>query len=134
MIAAEIIGQVLDAGGQIAVDGADLVLTAPRPLPADLLDTLKAHKPDILAALAHPDDAALWWRVAILEPGGRTVEVDTPSGWTLPDWQAYAERQGAARKSYSGTSSAGFLSKNPDGTSLNPAVATGMIGHSSGRG
>ena len=54
MIAAEIIGQVLDAGGQIAVDGGDLVLTAPRPLPADLLDTLKAHKPAILAALAAP--------------------------------------------------------------------------------
>jgi hypothetical protein len=34
----------------------------------------------------------LWWRVAIAEPGGRTVEVDTPSGWTLADWQAYAER------------------------------------------
>jgi len=39
-----------------------------------------------------PDQAALWWRVAILLPGGRTVEVDTPSGWTLADWQAYAER------------------------------------------
>jgi hypothetical protein len=47
----------------------------------DLLDSLKAHKPDILAALAHPDGIALWWRVAILvEPSGRTVEVDTPSG------------------------------------------------------
>jgi hypothetical protein len=30
--------------------------------------------------------------VAILEPGGRTIEVDTPSGYTLADWQAYAER------------------------------------------
>jgi hypothetical protein len=50
----------------------------------DLLDSLKAHKPDILAALAHPDGIALWWRVAILvEPSGRTVEVDTPSGYTL---------------------------------------------------
>lgn len=57
MIAAEIIDQVLDAGGQIAVDGADLVLTAPRPLPADLLDTLKAHKPDIMKALRRPAGA-----------------------------------------------------------------------------
>jgi hypothetical protein len=32
----------------------------------------------------------LWGRVAIQEPGGGTVEVDTPSGWTLTDWQAYA--------------------------------------------
>jgi hypothetical protein len=29
-------------------------------------------------------------RVAVREPGGQTVEVDTPSGWTLMDWQAYA--------------------------------------------
>jgi hypothetical protein len=92
MIAVEIIGQVLAAGGQIAVDGADLVLTAPRPLPADLLDRLRAHKPDILAALACPGGIALWGRVAITEPGDRTVEVDSPSGWILPDWQAYAER------------------------------------------
>lgn len=54
MTAAELIGQVLAAGGQIATDGADLVLTAPRPLPDDLLDTLKAHKPAILEALAQP--------------------------------------------------------------------------------
>jgi hypothetical protein len=34
------------------------------------------------------DPCALWGRVAITEPGGRMVEVDTPSGWTLADWQA----------------------------------------------
>jgi hypothetical protein len=55
MSAAEIIDQVLDAGGQIAADGADLVLTAQRPLPPALLDQIKAHKPELLAALAHPD-------------------------------------------------------------------------------
>lgn len=37
-MAAEIIGQVLAAGGQIAVDGPDLVLTAPQSLPGELLD------------------------------------------------------------------------------------------------
>jgi hypothetical protein len=40
----------------------------------------------------HIEDDPSWWRVAILEPGARTVEVDTPSGYTLADWQAYAER------------------------------------------
>jgi hypothetical protein len=54
MIAVEIIGQVLAAGGQIAVDGSDLVLSAPRPLPADLLDKLKAYKTAVLAVLATP--------------------------------------------------------------------------------
>jgi len=55
LITAEIIGQVLAAGGGIAVEGDNLVLTAPRPLPADLLDRLKAHKPAIRAAIAEPD-------------------------------------------------------------------------------
>ena len=50
------------------------------------------HKPGILAALADSNDVALWWRVVILEPGGRTLELDTPSGLDLADWQAYAER------------------------------------------
>jgi hypothetical protein len=54
MIAAEIIGQVLAAGGQIAVDGSDLVLSATGPLPGDLLDKLKAYKTAILAVLATP--------------------------------------------------------------------------------
>ena len=218
MIAAEIIRQVFDAGGQIVADGAELVLTAPRPLSADLLESLKFHKRDILAALTKADPipspphsaidlnlaasyddpalapfdtayqrkaaaepgyepaaqarycsecanraadkrclawdrigapegwkpvdkaprrcrgftpardggelgplaalahrdlpgvspeltarlsaenlkdiaaAVLWWRVSITEPGGRVVGVDTPSGWTLADWQSYAER------------------------------------------
>jgi hypothetical protein len=34
--------------------------------------------------------AALLWRVSITEPGGRVVEVDSPSGWTLREWAAYA--------------------------------------------
>ena len=37
-------------------------------------------------AMAKP--GPLWGRVAIATPGGQ----DTPSGWTLADWQAYAER------------------------------------------
>jgi hypothetical protein len=55
MSAAQIIDLVLDAGGQIAADGADLVLTAPRPLPDDLLDRIKASKSELLVALARPD-------------------------------------------------------------------------------
>jgi hypothetical protein len=39
---------------------------------------------------ADPDP--LWWRISITEPGARTVEVDTPSGLTLAEWRAYAER------------------------------------------
>ena len=35
--------------------------------------------------------STLWWRVSVRESGGRLVQVDAPSGWTLADWQAYAE-------------------------------------------
>lgn len=47
--------------------------------------------PDLPGELAADDDV-LWWRVGILEPGGRRFEVDAPSGWIMSDWQAYAER------------------------------------------
>jgi hypothetical protein len=36
---------------QIAADGSDLVLTAPRPLSTDLLDRLKAHNSEVIEAL-----------------------------------------------------------------------------------
>jgi hypothetical protein len=77
-------------GVTLWAEGEVLRYRGPREALAKLLPEVKAHKPHILAALAHPD--LLWGRVAILEPGGRTVEVDTPSGYTLADWHAYAER------------------------------------------
>jgi hypothetical protein len=55
-------------------------------------DKLKAKLPTFEEWLGQLDDIALWWRMAIMEPGGRTVEVDTPSGCTFADWQAYADR------------------------------------------
>ena len=58
---------------------------------SELAAALKAHKTELLAALARHADP-LCWRVSLTEPGGRTVEVDTPSGYTLRDWQAYADR------------------------------------------
>ena len=91
MSAAQVLEQARALGIVLCAVGGKLRYEAPAGrLTPELRATLAAHKPAILAALAYPD--ALWWRVAILEPGGRTVEVDTPSGWTLVDWQAYAER------------------------------------------
>jgi hypothetical protein len=39
-----------------------------------------------------PSPTACGWGVAILDPGGQTIEVDTPSGWTLPDWRPTPDR------------------------------------------
>ncbi|MGH8573668.1 MAG: hypothetical protein ACREX8_14010, partial [Gammaproteobacteria bacterium] len=114
MTAAEIIGKVVEAGGKVASDGADLVLTAGRPLPADLLDRLKAHKADILAALAMTDQAAAprgartslstaalaelppedaacpSWRVSIVGPKALNIELEMRSAWTVSDWGRFA--------------------------------------------
>jgi tubulysin polyketide synthase-like protein len=89
MSAAQVLEQARVAGVSLWADGDTLRYRGPGEVLAKLLPTLKSHKPAILAALAHPDSLALWRRVAILDPEGRTVEVDTPSGWTLADWQAY---------------------------------------------
>ena len=77
MIAADLIGQVVAAGGQIRSDGTGLVLTAASPLPADLLADLKAHKPaearrqKVLAMLARSRGALL--REQVFEPDGRAL-------------------------------------------------------------
>lgn len=58
------------------------------------LPVLREHKPALLAALTEAPrvDVTLWWRVSITEPGGRVVELDMPSGQTLAEAQAYADR------------------------------------------
>ena len=73
-----------ETGVTLWLEGDALRYRGPREALAGLLPTLKVHKPEILAALAHPDDIALWWRVAITEPGARTVEIDTPRAGPSP--------------------------------------------------
>jgi len=62
------------AGVDLTVDGADLVLSAPAPPPALVIDLLSRHKVDIIAFLRAEGD-----------------------GWTPDDWQAFFdERAGFA--------------------------------------
>ena len=92
MTPAEVLAAARASGVTLWLDGDALRYRGPREaLTADFLDQLKVLKAELLTALA-ADDVALWWRVVITEPGGGSVEVDTPSGWTLADWQAYAAR------------------------------------------
>ena len=55
MTAPEIIAEVRMTGGDIEADGTDLVLSAPSPLPPDLMDRVRKYKPELLAVLTHPD-------------------------------------------------------------------------------
>jgi len=43
MTAADLIGDVHQHGGDVTVDGDDLTLSAPQPLPADLVDQVRTH-------------------------------------------------------------------------------------------
>jgi hypothetical protein len=54
MKAIEIIEEVRSNGGAIQVQGADIVLSATRPLPADLVARVRAHKTEILEAFDNP--------------------------------------------------------------------------------
>ena len=74
MSAAEALWKARRAGIELRVEGCDLVLQALTPPPADLLERLARHKPEI---------------VALLRPGR--------DGWSAEDWQAnFDERAGIA--------------------------------------
>ncbi|MDQ3776259.1 MAG: hypothetical protein M3461_18830 [Pseudomonadota bacterium] len=49
-----------------------------------LIDLAKAAMPLAGAVPETSGPAPLWWRVTITEPGGRTVEVDTPPAGPSP--------------------------------------------------
>jgi hypothetical protein len=51
MTAMDVLREVAAAGGHVAVDGGDLVVEAPQPLPAKLVGRLRAHKGALLAHL-----------------------------------------------------------------------------------
>lgn len=76
MMVDQLLQTIAQTGGRVTVDGANLVLKAPRPLTEDLLAEVKRHKADLLAALADfYDDPVLarydaaWKRRAAAEPG-----------------------------------------------------------------
>lgn len=51
MNAADLIQNIHHHGGEVRIEGADLVLSASQPLPADLLQGLRTHKGALLAYL-----------------------------------------------------------------------------------
>lgn len=84
-IALQLLEEIASHGGKAVAHGDKLQLSAPHPLPRPLLDTLRAHKPEIMAALrcdsppppwtlpvdmaAWPEEARDWYeeRAGILE-------------------------------------------------------------------
>ncbi len=54
MMAVDLIRAVEQAGGHLEPDGDDLVVEAPEPLPESIMIELRAHKAEVLVALAGP--------------------------------------------------------------------------------
>ncbi len=67
--AAEIVREVADAGGRLAVAGDRIRVSAPRPLPDRLVDALRRRKGEVIAYLGRGGDAwgADEWRQWIAE-------------------------------------------------------------------
>jgi hypothetical protein len=59
MSAFELLQRVHSLGGQVRLAGDDLQVTAPRPLPEDLLIELSREKPAVMVALGAPFDRAV---------------------------------------------------------------------------
>ena len=70
MSVAEALTVARAAGVDLTVDGADLVLSAPAPPPALVIDLLSRHKVDIIAFLSTEGD-----------------------GWTPDDWQVFFDER-----------------------------------------
>jgi hypothetical protein len=51
MTPAALLSQIQQHGGKMVLDGGDLALTAPQPLPTDLVQELRLHKAELVAYL-----------------------------------------------------------------------------------
>ena len=102
--AARLLETARAAGLSIEVDGADLVIETDRAIPPDLLDDLRQHKAELIAALSPaPDDPDE--RAAIIEYGAsvprRWAEgyaalctMAPPAGFSPERWQRIVDAAG----------------------------------------
>lgn len=89
MTPAMLIGRVRAHGGTIRAAGDKLKLSAPRPLPGELMDAIRARKGELLAALELANDPATRsYRWRITQPGGEPYEMVELPEPTLADLQA----------------------------------------------
>jgi hypothetical protein len=79
MSAAEALNAARAAGIRVGIDGDDLVLEAPAPPLAAVLDALSRHKPGIIALLRPASD-----------------------NWTAEDWQAFFDERAGIRQNDGG--------------------------------
>ena len=61
-VVAELVREVEAAGARLTpLDDGRLRVTAPEPLPDELLDRIRQYKPEVIAVLTRPDPVASGW-------------------------------------------------------------------------
>lgn len=68
MTALDVIRSVQLHGGELVLDGEKLRVRAPGPLPHDLMQQVREHKPAIMTALGAPMDAVIAGILAEIRP------------------------------------------------------------------
>ncbi len=100
MLAADLIRAVEQAGGHLEPDGDGLVVEAPEPLPEPIMVELRAHKAEVLVALAGQTARASSGNADLLRRSHLAVVPDL----TDPeDIQAWLHERAAMREVGSGT-------------------------------
>ncbi len=101
MLATDLIRAVEQAGGHLEPDGDSLVVEAPKPLPEPIMIELRAHKAEVLVALAEQTAGATSRNADLLRRAHLAVapnlsDLDDVRAW-LHERAAMREDSGAAR-------------------------------------
>jgi len=96
-----LLAELTQLGAAIDACGGTLKLRAPEPLSPDLLERVRAAKPEILAALSAPAAADIE-RAAIIEhDAGYSADIadrHAREGWRAEDWRAWLSETAARRR------------------------------------
>src|SRR5262245_57491582 len=85
MKATAIIDHIRKEGGDLQIQGDDIVLSAAKPLPRELVTQARQHKREILSALKNPLELA--------KELGRTGRIRIESDWAGPVWLVVSDEQ-----------------------------------------
>ena len=83
-VAIDLLRVATAAGARFTVSGGRLTVTAPRPLPAELVDQLRRAKGDVIALLAADPVSSLEERAAcdtLNPPGSAVADFHNSAGW-----------------------------------------------------
>ena len=95
MLAADLIRAVERAGGRLEPDGDGLVVEAPEPLPEPIMTELRAHKAEVLIALAGQTAGASSGNADLLRRAHLAVVPDLSD---LEDIRVWLDERGAMRE------------------------------------